>query len=303
MIDMFYYFRLYVLELQEQKWFLYFASPSNDEYLWIECASQFTFVNKHLPKKTVDIIKIDNVLDIDFYVKKYMYCYGIENVRGGSYTDETLDVDTIKFLNNELNVDVTKHFKKQIMMDNIYKRYVNLQLEEDFTKEMQNLQEELIKCNNVKKKIKDIDPINRTILDDLDWLLYYIACVESNEIILKISAEDGVKYRKIIEKLKTVTHVFTNVLEQTVKYEENIVFLKNPEFILDDFFYHSYKEYIKQKCLKNMVDVEKQIRYFEYMCYFIINRLEEFEFDLSSYDEDRILVSINYLNNVIELKN
>jgi len=333
MIDVFYYFRLYVLELQEHKWFLHFASPSNDEYLWIECASQFPFVNKYLPVKTVEVIKIDSILDIDFYVKKYMYCYGIENVRGGSYSDEILNNNAKTFLNNEINADGSNYFKNQIMMDNIYKKYVgftqfcveNAQMatlpsliyshevgilnekmckrEEDFTKEMRYLQEELIKCREVKKKIKYIGPINRSILDDLDWLVYYIVCVVTNEENKKISPQDSVKYRKIIEKLKTAKNVFTNVLEQPIKYDDNIVFLKNPEFILDDFFYHSHIENVKQRCAKNMEAVEKQIRYFEYMCYFIINRLEEFEFDLSTYNEECILVSINYLNNVIELKN
>jgi hypothetical protein len=303
MTEIFYYFRLYVLELQEQKWFIHFASPANDEYLWIECASQFPFVNKYLPIKTVEVIKIANFLDIDFYVKKYMYCYGIENVRGGSYAGEILDPNTINFLNSEINADGSCYFKKQIMMDNIYKKYAYLQSEEDFIKEMRYLQEVLIKCNEVKKKIKEIGEINRTLLDELEWLVYYIVCTVTDEVNSKISPEDSVRYVKIIKKLKTATNVFTNVLEQPIKDVNNIVFLKHPEFLLDDFFYHSHRKYVKQRCATNMEAVEKQVKYFEYMCYFIINRLEEFEFDLSTYDEECILVSINYLNNVIELKN
>jgi hypothetical protein len=64
-------------------------------------------------------------LEIDKVVKQYMMIYGIENVRGGSYTNETFSYFTTKLLENELNIDKYQHNKDLL---NQYKDYCSTHL-------------------------------------------------------------------------------------------------------------------------------------------------------------------------------
>jgi len=54
----------------------------------------------------LDVIEIisGDQYDEDKYVKLYMGRYGIQNVRGGSYSQIELDKSVISLLNNELNI-------------------------------------------------------------------------------------------------------------------------------------------------------------------------------------------------------
>jgi hypothetical protein len=299
-MEVFDFFNLYVLELQENKWFLHFASPSNDEKLWLECASMFPFVKRYCPLKTFQVIKINDIFEIDYYVKKYMQCYGIENVRGGSYNEEILDSNTIIFLNRELDANKDYYFNKQIIIDNISKKYDK---ENDFVREKDILQKELVKYRGLCKTIETIrcgGKINRILIDDIEWLYSHIIYVIGNSPT-KISKEDANKYRKIIEKIKTVVNLFTKFFDKSLNFESPVL-LHNPEFILDNYFYHYHN---KDRHIHEPRQAYKTIEYFEYMCYFIINRLEEYEFDLTTYTHDYesiLTYSIEYLENIEKIK-
>ena len=56
----------------------------------------------HKPIKIVEKIYYYDDYDEDKIVKKYMYKYGIDNVRGGSYVTERLSFITKKFIQHEL---------------------------------------------------------------------------------------------------------------------------------------------------------------------------------------------------------
>ena len=45
------------------------------------------WTKKYKPLKVVETIQSDDKMDEDKYTKKYMLMYGIEKVRGGSYTE------------------------------------------------------------------------------------------------------------------------------------------------------------------------------------------------------------------------
>ena len=49
--------------------------------------------------------------DEDRYVKEYMAIYGIDNVRGGSYNQDELTFETIRFLRNELRTSNNECYK------------------------------------------------------------------------------------------------------------------------------------------------------------------------------------------------
>lgn len=84
---------IYILKLQHNK---YYIGKTSNPYFRIEShfnsqGSEWTKINK--PIKLLKLIKGDDY-DEDKYTKMYMDKYGIENVRGGSYTSAKLDKET-----------------------------------------------------------------------------------------------------------------------------------------------------------------------------------------------------------------
>jgi hypothetical protein len=92
---------IYILKLQNEKYFIgkiknnkIFKFKNFKYYLY-----DFTIQNQ--PLALYKFIENQDVFDLDKYVKKYMYKYGIDNVRGGSYLDiELFDVQK-KLLQSE----------------------------------------------------------------------------------------------------------------------------------------------------------------------------------------------------------
>jgi hypothetical protein len=300
MVEVFDFFDLYVLNLQENKWFLHFASPSNDENLWIECATLFPYVKKYYPIKTFQVIKIHDIFEIDFYVKKYMFCYGIENVRGGSYVDEILNEHLIYSLNKELESNKDTYFARQYIIDCVCKKYKTIK---DIEKEKELAQIDLLNYRELCKTIEVVScgkKLNRKLFDDIEWIYSHIIYVIT-ETPDKLRKEDGFKYKDILNKFKLVVDVFTKFFGNPLKFK-NSVLLYHPEFIFDYYFYHSHNSYGRQRCIHESHEAYKTLEYFEYMCYFIINRLEEFEFDLTTYPDnhgDFLNYSIEYLENIV----
>ncbi len=60
------------------------------------------WTKKYKPLKVVETIQSNDKMDEDKYTKKYMLLYGIENVRGGTYTEMILPEYKLKCLQDEL---------------------------------------------------------------------------------------------------------------------------------------------------------------------------------------------------------
>jgi|TARA_Y100000389_G_scaffold133164_1_gene130639 hypothetical protein len=101
---------IYVLKLQNAK---YYVGKTLNPYFRIEThfnseGSEWTKLYK--PVKILEIIKGDDY-DEDKYTKIYMDKYGIDNVRGGSYTSIKLDSETKNQLIKISNSNNNKCFK------------------------------------------------------------------------------------------------------------------------------------------------------------------------------------------------
>ena len=60
------------------------------------------WTKKYKPKSLIKTIKSTSFFDEDKYVKEYMAKYGIENVRGGTYSNIVLDENSIAVLEKEI---------------------------------------------------------------------------------------------------------------------------------------------------------------------------------------------------------
>jgi hypothetical protein len=116
---------IYVLKLQHSK---YYVGKTSNPYFRIENhfnsgGSEWTKIHK--PEKLLELIKGDDY-DEDKYTKIYMDKYGIDNVRGGSYTSIKLDKETknqLVKISNSTNNRCFKcgkygHFAKDCYSDN-----------------------------------------------------------------------------------------------------------------------------------------------------------------------------------------
>ena len=103
---------LYVLLCEGEKYYIGVTDRDINERLvehWKNIGSSFT--KKYKPIKTVEVIDNVDTFDEDKYVKMYMSKYGIENVRGGSYSELKLPDYKIKSLNDEISTGKSLCFK------------------------------------------------------------------------------------------------------------------------------------------------------------------------------------------------
>lgn len=101
---------IYVLLLEGNK---YYIGKTNSVSFRVN--DHFTnggsaWTTKYKPKSVVLIKQIISQYDEDNYVKRYMASYGIDNVRGGSYSQVELPEYILSYLEKEINSPKDKCF-------------------------------------------------------------------------------------------------------------------------------------------------------------------------------------------------
>ena len=102
---------IYVLSLENKKY--YVGKTTNPKFRLAQHFESYgsAWTRKYKPLEIVKIIPNCDSLDEDKYTQKYMNKYGIDNVRGGSFTKIKLDSDTIKFLTQKKRGTTDKCFE------------------------------------------------------------------------------------------------------------------------------------------------------------------------------------------------
>ena len=102
---------IYILQLENKKY--YVGKTLNPDFRLEQhfnlSGSQWT--KKYKPLKVLDIIPNCDNFDEDKHTLKYMEKYGINNVRGGTFTSTTFKDDVLTFLNNTMIVN-SNHYNK-----------------------------------------------------------------------------------------------------------------------------------------------------------------------------------------------
>lgn len=279
---------IYVLKLQQNKYFIHFGEVKTDKQIITETEIYYDYLKKYKPLSIIEILLLTNFLDIDKTVKNYMSIYGYNNVRGGSYIDEYLPEYLEKTLKHEFRLIEREDLEYVNEFKDILDRYENKKYEsiEEIDREIDILQQENIKYifeknkfekytfflfKNERKTMKDFIP------EHMNWL--YDCC------LMNFNNYSTIADRLHIDYIQKYRHLLVYMIELNKKFEENNLFskfgiekdlyLKHPQFLFDGFIYNS-----PTKDIKSLLKITKT---YEFMGNVLHNIIMEQEFDISSY--------------------
>lgn len=261
-------YKIFVLQLENDKWFLHTSKETQLDRVLFESQVIYDFVRKNPPIKIYEIIKSTDYFDINTLTKKYMNCIGIENVRGGIYSDEILPEFLLKSLELEINstVDI---YNKSAIFDSISNRE-NLTLDDYKKREYEYKQ---LLSSGYKN-------ITRDFFNNLEWLKnkvesYNYENQSKTHGIPKINSEENIKYNKLLLDIDNVRIHYYKLDEDKIKVEDSVS-LKYPRFTLDYFVCHQHWE--KNWEAEKIVALDI-LRKYEFMGYTLINIIDCLEFD------------------------
>ena len=102
---------LYVLQLEDNKWYVGKTTDIKKRFTQHQVGQGSAWTKSYKPVKIVENRRLKDQYDETNTTKDYMKKYGIDNVRGGSYTQIVLPDDVEKVLKQELRGDSDTCFK------------------------------------------------------------------------------------------------------------------------------------------------------------------------------------------------
>jgi hypothetical protein len=307
---------IYALELSNNKWFIYTTKNENSNEVYLNSKLRYEYISNNLPIISHQQVQITDVLDVNYFVKKYMRLYGIDNVRGGSYSDNILSVNVKTFLQNEIKDSFNNY--DQIIDNTIDEfnnisawsldRKINTKLELENQQKLYKIEIERF-SDLMKPFLKTEQIINRQLIDEYKWfkdviemlINEYISSNENNQNI-----QDEINEYYVSEQLKNkYTFIKTIILGMNIKFYE----INNEDQYLyctynkiEDMFKHYDALFLINKneidldyIFKDNYYVMQQI---EYILYSLITLMDEYEFDVKSYPENFSIITNWKLNKI-----
>jgi hypothetical protein len=104
--------KIYVLQLENEKWFLHISTGPTHEIVMIECETLYDYVKINKPIKVYETLQLFDAFDINTWTKRYMSYFGIDNVRGGIYSNEKMPDYLIQSIEHELSTTIQDYDEK-----------------------------------------------------------------------------------------------------------------------------------------------------------------------------------------------
>lgn len=291
---------LYVLLLEDKKYFVYYTLTDIHEVVLLECQLLNSFVRKYNPINIVEQKSYVEIEDIDKYVKKYMNLFGIDNVRGGSYSNEFLEDYKIKTLQSELDFLKNHENNNNDIFHFLYNEMLKYQDINEIEKldiktnkyiyDKQKLEKfQYYKFNNCKCKI------DFSRIENIQWIKNIIENNPKNVIFnyrnLKKNEDLINKYKELIEFLKYLTKLNCEYREMDINFEKlPLLYFTNPIVIFDNYI---YSDDVVYKTM-NRDNAKMVCNKFEEFFYWNINQISELEFDINNS-----MKNIEYKNDLV----
>jgi len=286
-----------VFYLELEKVFVYSCSQTfkSDSQLMLEAEIYYDYLKKYKPISVLKRYTIYDGFDIDKYVKLFMMEYGVEHVRGGSYSDEFLSENQLNILLFELetasasaSTSNMNHKPQQEIVESIIQSYAYKKMTKaEILLERERLETILEQFKKEKAEYENVRVNGSQIIEDIQWI--QVACSQILEIyntnkrdtyLSKLVIKEFItKYKMVLQSLKTI---YTICKKHDYYDCEKNIYVKYPQFVLDDFFYHLHRIHLED----SMKQVDQLCQIYEYMTNIIINKMDEKAFDVSSWGED-----------------
>jgi hypothetical protein len=146
---------LHIIFLENQKIIFHVSPQLSENDLFMECILMYEFVQENKPIRLYDTVEYISRLETDYQVKQFMKQYGIDNVRGGTYTANHLASYHYKSLMDELDDTNFEELQNTIsMIKKIHQKYDNQTI--PFETEKKNLLKSLEKYRERKTNYKNL---------------------------------------------------------------------------------------------------------------------------------------------------
>jgi hypothetical protein len=298
--------------LENNKWLIHVSNIREQDIddLFTECILLYEFAQLNNPLSVVECIygPVDD-FEIDARVKRFMKLYGIENVRGGSYSANYIPYPYLQTLEHELEKKKIKEATRFLeRIRTMYHQQDPAFLNQEKNKLVNSLEKYLEKqtgytflLTSILENDEDASyakTVRKAINRMFEWVEYYLRRFELQEPIVETKKEIAEQYKIFLSFYRRMLGVFQkmpNVEKNTTLLP---VIIAHPEFAFDLFFYHSKPSDVK-KYTQPFKEAKELFYYFEYMKNSIFNRMEEYEFDLLEFDshfEMETRIHIDYID-------
>ena len=295
---------IYVFQLQSDHIFVYPTrkiDPTFNE-LSLEIILYYDFVKKYTPVKIIEILYDQSMTEVDKTVKKYMIFFDFIMVRGGTYFMEVLPDYLEKSLKEELSfwcfIDLPNiDFIENLILLKYRTTDEQIKLRDIFTDTLAQYRKE----NKLYEELRNYYVGTKLFIIDENVLLriqeikqYILDNYFSSSPSLQTSINN-----EIFELYPTCLIYLRRLLAIVLQYDdamilrmeltnESIVYIKNPEFILDIFFYsQKFPLWNPPKITQNTVQCAIQIcQYYETICQRVLNMIDESAFDVGLYESN-----------------
>lgn len=258
--------QIFVLQLENDKWFLHIADDSTRKTVFFECQSMFDFVKTNPPILIYETIPIKDQYEIHRATKTYMEYFGIDNVRGGMYTDVVLPDYLIKSIVAEIAFSTEKYTEPFTIFDTL-------------RNSPESSLDDFMKRSNSYNELKNMGykEITMEFCSELDWLG---SKIQESTPTTNNKTQDSIRYITLLEKMSLLREKYYQLDDDRVMVESMVkpsVLIKHPNFIFDYFIYHQHWNDALLKQRDNALDILKK---YEFMAYTLMNVLDSMEFSL-----------------------
>ena len=280
---------IYAVELAGNHYIVHPSTQTEANAIIRECKIIYEWTRQYQPVAVCESFYLDQdtPITIDYFVKKYMQLYGIENVRGGSYYQPELSEFQMKVLEYEFTIPEIIN-KNTILLKDYAENYAD---EPDLDNAIAAIQSKWSTKTDLLESLRQAPGnvlIDRSFIGKLEWLkntmdLIVMTKSYNHEYHTEFPA---IMNHDFMQRYQSLIPCLKHLYKQGRQLRDNIIFepmiyLEHPDFLFDVIMCHSQTKSI-EVVNEAYTSAIKLCERFEYMMYLIINYSDEIIFDIEN---------------------